>query len=100
MHALFVWESGALAPASGRRPDILGGGPDQAVVGTLLKYVSRPTRGARQDENRREQRRRYSQQMKRGGAIEIQVGKQLLLLPHDLLDALGDRIEPYIGRLL
>src|SRR4051812_46718734 len=46
---------------------VVGRWADQSVVGALLEHMGRPAGGARHHEDRRKERRRDAQQMKRAG---------------------------------
>src|SRR6267143_4298442 len=71
--------------------DIIRVGPYQAIIGTLLDDVRRPTGDARDDEERRKHSRRDAAKVIGGGAVKIQIREHLFFTAHDLLEALGDR---------
>src|SRR5439155_6199350 len=78
------------------RSDVFRRGSDQAVIAALLDDVGRPTGGAGNHKDWREHLRRDSAEMKSGGAVKIEIRKQLFLAPHDGFDALRNRIEPCV----
>src|SRR5262249_60346075 len=59
--------------------------------------MRRPTGDARDHEKWSKHRRRNAAEVIGAGAIKIQIGEELLFAAHYLLDALGDRIEPFIA---
>src|SRR5699024_398918 len=75
------------------RADVFGIGPNQTIVGALLEDVRTPAGQSRDDEYRREQRRGNAKEVIRRGVVEVGIGEQFFLVPHDLLEALGDRIQ-------
>src|SRR5512143_2103478 len=68
------------------RSYVLGGRPNEAVIGPLLHDMRGPAADARQDEQWREHRRGYVTEVVRAGTVEIEIREELLLSPHDLLD--------------
>src|SRR5699024_4909672 len=75
------------------RADVFGIGPDQAIVGTLLHDVRRPAGEPRHNEDGREQRCRNAHEVVCRGMVEVSVREQLLFVPHDLFEALGNGVQ-------
>ena len=83
---------------------VLGLGADEAVAVEVLEDVRGPARRARDGEDGREQVRRDAEAVVDGGGIEVHVGVEVLLLLHQLGDALA-HVDPLglaqlIGELL
>src|SRR5690554_4197251 len=78
---------------------VLGTRADDAVVSTLLEHVCSPAGHPRAHENWREQWRRNAHEAVGRSMEEIRVGEQLLLIPHQLLDGAGNRINHGIANL-
>src|SRR5713226_7101280 len=75
------------------RADVIGVGTNEAVVRALLDDMRGPTGDARDDKERSKHRGRNPAEVIGAGAVEIEIGKEFLLPPHDLLDALGNRVK-------
>src|SRR5690554_954058 len=73
--------------------DVIRAWMDNTVVGTLLKHVSRPAGNTRANKDRREQRSRNAHKAISGGVEEVSIREQLLLVPHQLLDRAGNRVN-------
>src|SRR5713226_7748583 len=79
------------------RADVSGVGTNEAVVRALLDDMRGPTGDARDDKERGEHRRGDAAEVIGAGAVEIEIGKEFLFSPHDLLDALGNRVKSLIA---
>src|SRR5699024_12772820 len=87
------------------RADVFGIGPNQTIVGALLENVRTPAGQPRDDEYRREKRRGNAKEVIRRGVVEVGIGEQFFLVPHELREARGGRIQRVLvymvlGRLL
>ena len=81
-----------------------GAGPVYSAVGrisrlwrALFENVRRPSGNARDDKQRREHRGRNAQEMIGGRAVEIEVGKHVLLPAHHGFDPLGNWVKAMIA---
>src|SRR5436309_7862007 len=61
---------------------VIGGRPDDLAVDPLLDHVRRPSRRARDDEEWREHRGRYSHCVIADRRVPIEIGEHLLRFPH------------------
>src|SRR3989338_2919070 len=97
-------EPGALIPSPLRdrdkgprlRPYVFSSRTDQPVIAALLNDMRRPPGDARNNKERGKHRRRNAAEVVGRRAVKIQIGKELFLPPHHLLDALRDRVEPFV----
>src|SRR6266853_181739 len=69
---------------------------DDFTVDSLLDDMRRPTRGARDDENRGEHRGRHTHPVIGHRTIPVQIGEHPLFPPHHLLESLRDIEELHV----
>ena len=79
------------------RPDVAAAGPHQAVVVELLDEVGRPAGHPGHGEDRRVEVDVQPQVVIEPGARPVDVGRQLLLGGHGLLDRLGDPLPAVVA---
>src|SRR5262245_18090372 len=70
---------------------------NQSVISALFDDVRRPARDASDDKEWREHRGRYTTQVACAGAVKIEVREEFFFAAHDLLDAPGYRVEPFVA---
>src|SRR5215510_4786638 len=76
---------------------VVGVRSNQSVISALFDDVRGPARDASDDKEWREHRGRNTTQVVCAGAVKIEVRKEFFLAAHDLLDALGYRVEPFVA---
>ena len=85
---------------AGGRPHIIGRWPDNLAILALFDDVGRPTGGAGHDEQRREHEGRNTHHVIGHRAVPVQVGKHVLLIPHDVFDDFGDIAQGFVAKIL
>ncbi len=78
--------------------DIVSVGTDQPIVCALFYDMRRPTRNTRNHKERREHRSGDAAKVISCSAVEIEIGEQLFLAPHHLLNSFGNGEEPLVAR--